>query len=188
MGAQGGDFLTVQCLCFLRAKNQMPALPTFVAMYFQLFPTTRENCWSRCSKQSTPKRTRKRRVKKGRDTHSSLNCNGWNRKGCQEGREQHWGYPLSCWGFLGVHQTRICPNNVIKQLSWKIRRRIRIVWTFPNGKHYLHADLCQTTPCSDKQMISNMLQFPLNSISLKTLLIAHFSDLIQPIIDFPFII
>lgn len=44
---------------------------------------------------------------------------------------------LTYYDFPSEHWTRICTNNVIERLNQKIRRRTRVIGTFPDGNSAL---------------------------------------------------
>lgn len=44
-----------------------------------------------------------------------------------------WKRCLPTWHFPVEHWTRIRTNNVIESLNWEIRRRTRVVGSFPDG-------------------------------------------------------
>ena len=54
---------------------------------------------------------------------------------------------LTYCDFPSEHWTRIRTNNVIERLNREIRRRTRVVGSFPDGNSALYAGLCPATPC-----------------------------------------
>ena len=54
---------------------------------------------------------------------------------------------LTYCDFPSEHWTRIRTNNVIERLNREIRRRTRVVGSFPDGKLCSHAGLCPAAPC-----------------------------------------
>ncbi len=51
--------------------------------------------------------------------------------------------------FPSEHWTRIHTNNVIEQLNREIRRRTRVVGTFPDGNSCSDAGLRPASPCGE---------------------------------------
>ena len=46
-------------------------------------------------------------------------------------------FPCTCGSLPGIYRTRIRTNNVIERLNREIRRRTRVVGTFPDGNSAL---------------------------------------------------
>ena len=59
---------------------------------------------------------------------------------------------LTYCDFPSEHWTRIRTNNVIERLNREIRRRTRVVGSFPERSSAPHAGLCPATPCGRHPM------------------------------------
>ena len=104
------------------------------AMFSLLCPNPRSKLWQKCSRRSTP-REQKASREKAKAVVAELRATKLKEaaKKVEDGIEE----TLTYCDFPSEHWTRIRTNNVIERLNREIRRRTRVMGTFPDGNSAL---------------------------------------------------
>ena len=120
--------------CF-RTPNTSAARCISIAMFSLLCLNPRSKLWQKCSRRSTPKRAKKASRDKTKAVVAELRAMKLKEaaKKVEDGIEE----TLIYCDFPSEHWTLIRTNNVIERLNREIRRRTRVVGTFPDGNSAL---------------------------------------------------
>lgn len=120
---------------FPEAKYQQYHSPILPQCVLSEHLTPSEIWWQRCSRRSTPRKAKKAAREKAKavvEQLCSMKLKEAARK-VEDGIEE----TLTYCDFPSEHWTRIRTNNVIERLNREIRRRTRVVGSFPDGNSAL---------------------------------------------------
>ena len=118
-----------------RTPNTSTARCISIAMFSLLCLNSRSKLWQKCPRRSTHKRAKKASRDKAKAIVAGLRAMKLKEaaKKVEDGIEE----TLIYCDFPSTHWIRIRTNNVIERLNREIRRRIRVVGTFPDGNSAL---------------------------------------------------
>ena len=106
-----------------------------ITTFSLLCPNPRSKLWQKCSRRSTPRRAKRRPVRRRKPLVAELRAMKLKEaaKKVEDGIEE----TLTYCDFPSEHWTHIRTNNVIERLNREICRRTRVVGTFPDGNSAL---------------------------------------------------
>ncbi len=107
----------------------------FYRNIFSVVPKPRSKLWQKCSRRSTRRRAKKTSREKAKAMVAELRAMKLKEaaKKVEDGIKE----TLTSCDFPSEHWTRIRTNNVIERRNREIRRRTRVVGTFPDGNSAL---------------------------------------------------